>query len=134
MANPQPLIKRNILKKRTKKINRWQSDRFIRVGKSWRKPRGIDSRFRRQFKGTGPMPSIGHGSDKKTRNLLPNGFYKFTVSNVAQLELLLMMNRTYAAEIAHNVSTRKRRAILDRAEQLNVRVINGKAKLRQEEA
>mmetsp|Transcript_6566 Transcript_6566/g.11588 ORF Transcript_6566/g.11588 Transcript_6566/m.11588 type:complete len:136 (+) Transcript_6566:73-480(+) len=133
MANPTPLIKRTIIKKKTKKINRWQSDRFMRVGKSWRAPRGIDGRFRRRFKGTGPHVKIGYGSDKKTRFLLPNGFYKFTVSNPNELELLLMHNRTYCAEIAHNVSTRKRRAILERAEQLNVRVINGKAKFRTEE-
>lgn len=33
------------------------------------------------------------GSDKRTRNLLPNGFYKFLVHNVKELELLLMHNR-----------------------------------------
>lgn len=33
------------------------------------------------------------GSDKRTRNLLPNGFYKFLVHNVKELDLLLMHNR-----------------------------------------
>lgn len=33
------------------------------------------------------------GSDKKTRNILPNGFYKFLVHNAKELELLLMHNR-----------------------------------------
>ena len=28
------------------------------------------------------MPNIGYGSNKKTRHMLPNGFFKFTVSNV----------------------------------------------------
>ena len=28
------------------------------------------------------MPSIGYGSNRKTRNLLPDGFYKFVVNNV----------------------------------------------------
>mmetsp|Transcript_16898 Transcript_16898/g.32971 ORF Transcript_16898/g.32971 Transcript_16898/m.32971 type:complete len:135 (+) Transcript_16898:111-515(+) len=134
MANPQSLNKRPIIKKKVNKIKRWQSDRFMRVGESWRAPRGIDSRFRRRFKGTGPQPGIGYGSNKKTRNLLPNGFYKFVVSNTNELDLLLMHNRKYSAEIAHNVSREKRRAILDRAEQLNIRVTNAKAKMRQEEA
>ncbi|GBG26206.1 60S ribosomal protein L32 [Hondaea fermentalgiana] len=133
-ANPKPLNTRPIIKKKIKKINRWQSDRFMRVDPSWRAPRGIDSRFRRRFKGTGPQPGIGYGSNKKTRGLLPNGFYKFTVSRVQDLELLLMHNRKYCAEIAHDVSRQNRRAILDRAEQLNVRVLNGKAKMRDEEA
>jgi len=100
---------------------------------SWRCPRGIDGRHRRRFKGSPPEARIGFGSNKKTRNLLPSGFYKFTVSNVSDLELLLMHNRTYAAEVAHNVSTRKRKEIVDRAEQLNIRLVNGKAKLKAEE-
>lgn len=37
------------------------------------------------------------GSDKRTRNLLPNGFYKFLVHNVKELELLLMHNRCVSA-------------------------------------
>jgi hypothetical protein len=40
-----------------------------------------------------------YGSDRLTRNLLPNGFYKFVVSNVEDLDLLLMHNRKYCAEV-----------------------------------
>eukprot|EP00121_Abeoforma_whisleri_P013605 Awhi_evm1s12554 len=59
-----------IVKKRTKKFLRHQSDRFMRVSTSWRAPRGIDSRVRRRFKGTTRLPKIGYGSNKKTRFLL----------------------------------------------------------------
>ena len=100
---------------------------------SWRAPRGIDGRLRRRFRGTIPQPKIGFGSNKKTRHTLPNGFKKFVVSNVKDLELLLMHNRKYCAEIAHDVSTRKRKAIVDRAAALNVRVTNAAARLREEE-
>lgn len=79
------------------------------------------------------MPKIGYGSDKKTRHLLPNGFYKFRVHNVSDLELLLMHNRKYCAEIAHNVSRKKRIEIVQRAEELNVKVVNADAKIREEE-
>jgi large subunit ribosomal protein L32e len=50
-----------------------------------------------------------------------------------ELELLLMQNRKYCAEIASAVSANKRREIVLRAEQLNVRVTNAHAKLREEE-
>ena len=127
--------KPTIVKKRTKKFARHFSNRFMKIrNSSWRKIHGIDSRVRRRFKGTIPMPKIGYGSDKKTRHRLPSGFYKFVVNNVSELELLMMHNRTYAAEIAHSVSSQKRKAIVERAEQLNIKVTNANARLRAEEA
>ncbi|GAB2235587.1 hypothetical protein Droror1_Dr00026016 [Drosera rotundifolia] len=58
---------------------------------------------KRKFKGVTLMPNIGYDSDKKTRHYLPNGIKKLLVHNVKELELLLMHNRKYSAEIAHNV-------------------------------
>ena len=52
------------------------------------------------------MPKIGYGNDKKTRFHLPNGLKKFLVHNIGDLNVLLMNNRTFCAEIAHNVSGR----------------------------
>ena len=54
------------------------------------------------------MPSIGKKSANKTRHLLSNGFKKFLIRNEKDIELLLMNNRTYCAEIANNVSAMKR--------------------------
>ncbi|PSK44255.1 60S ribosomal protein L32 [Elsinoe australis] len=118
-----------IVKKRTAHFWRHQSDRFKCVPSSWRKPKGIDNRVRRRFKGQAAMPKIGYGSNKKTRHLMPSGHKAFVVNNVQDVELLLMHNRTFAAEIASAVSSRKRIEIVARAKQLGVKVTNGKAKL-----
>ncbi|CAL5401723.1 unnamed protein product [Camellia sinensis] len=79
------------------------------------------------------MPNIGYGSDKKTRHYLPNGFKKLLVHNVKELEILMMHNRTYYAEIAHNVLTQKRKEIVERAAQLDIVVTNKLARLRSHE-
>ncbi|ORZ38179.1 ribosomal protein L32e [Catenaria anguillulae PL171] len=127
------LNKTPIIKKRTKRFARHQSDRYVKVGPSWRKPKGIDNRVRRRFKGQIRMPKIGYGSNKITRHMLPNGFKKFLVRNPKDLEVLIMHNKTYAAEVAHNVSAQKRAAIVERARQLQIVLTNGHARLRTEE-
>ncbi|KAF5908852.1 60S ribosomal protein L32, partial [Clarias magur] len=92
MAALRPLTKPKIVKKRTKKFIRHQSDRYVKIRSNWRKPRGIDNRVRRRFKGQMLMPNIGYGSNKKTKHMLPSGFRKFLVHNVKELEVLLMSN------------------------------------------
>ncbi|KAJ9191248.1 hypothetical protein DTO164E3_8929 [Paecilomyces variotii] len=121
-----------IVKKRTKRFFRHQSDRFARVDPSWRKPKGIDNCVRRRFKGTIPMPSIGYGSNKKTRHMMPSGHKAFLVHNPKDVELLLMHNRTYAAEIASAVSSRKRVDIIAKAKALGVKVTNAKGRVQTE--
>ncbi|KAI5299726.1 DNA-binding protein SMUBP-2, partial [Ascosphaera pollenicola] len=118
-----------IVKKHRKTFKRHQSDRFKCVPESWRKPKGIDSCVRRRFRGTIRMPKIGYGSNKATRHMMPNGFKAFVVKNTKDVELLLMHNRTYAAEIAHAVSSQKRVAIIAKAKALGVKVTNPKGRL-----
>ncbi|KAI9687773.1 MAG: 60S ribosomal protein L32 [Bathelium mastoideum] len=88
-----------IVKKRTARFNRHQSDRFKCVPSNWRKPKGIDNRVRRRFKGQAAMPKIGYGSNKKTRHMMPSGHKAFLVNNTRELDVLLMHNRTFAADV-----------------------------------
>jgi len=79
------------------------------------------------------MPTIGERNDKKTRGRRPDGFKTFLVRNKGDLEVLFMNNRTFAAEIASNVSSKQRAALVERALQLNIKVTNRHAKLRAQE-
>uniref|UniRef100_A0A6Q2Z3T6 60S ribosomal protein L32 n=1 Tax=Esox lucius TaxID=8010 RepID=A0A6Q2Z3T6_ESOLU len=93
MAALRPLQRPKIVKKRVKKFIRHQSDRYVKVKQNWRKPRGIDNRVRRRFKGQMLMPNIGYGSNNNTKHMLPSGFRKFLVHNIRELEVLMMSNK-----------------------------------------
>ena len=130
----QPLQKIKKVLKRTKKFTRFEFEDYPgKLKASWRRPRGIDCRVRRQFKGTKPMVKIGYGTNRKHRHVLPNGFRKLLIRNEKDLEILLMNNRTYCGELAHNLSAKKRKTIVERAAQLNVKITNAKSKVVVEE-
>ena len=130
----KPTVRRTIIKKRTKKFVRSHSDRFNRLTKNgWRKPRGIDSPLRRHFKGAPLDPRVGYGSAKATKNVAPDGFRRFVVRNVGELNVLTMQNRKFAAEIAGCIGARKRKEIVQRAKELDIKVTRPNARLRREE-
>merc|ERR1711918_161610 len=129
------ICKHPLLEEANKKFARNQIDRFARIrNSSWRRPKGIDSAFRRRFSGQACHPGIGYGTNKDTRHTCRDhlGFKKFLVHNVDELNCLMMSNRQWACEIAKGVS-KKRKTIVERAAALNVHVTNAKAKLRSEE-
>jgi large subunit ribosomal protein L32e len=80
------------------------------------------------------MPKIGRGSNKRTRHLLPNGLKKFVIQNEKDLDVLLMNNRTYCAEISQKISSKKRASILEHAKAMNVAVTNAHAKVKKQSA
>ncbi|XP_034614323.1 60S ribosomal protein L32-like [Trachemys scripta elegans] len=133
MSALRPVVKPKIVKKRTKKFIRHQSDRYVKIKCNWRKPRGIDNRARRRFKGQILMSNIGYGSNRKMKHMLPRGFKKFLVHNVKELEVLMMSNKSYCAEIAHNVSSKNHKVIVEQAAQLAIKITNPNARLRSEE-
>ncbi|XP_006883843.1 PREDICTED: 60S ribosomal protein L32-like [Elephantulus edwardii] len=127
------LVKPKIVKKRTKKFIHHQSDRYVKIKHDRRKPRGIDNRIWRRFKGQILMPNICYRNNKKTKHMMPRGFHTFLVHNIKELEGLLMRNKSSSAEIAHDVSSKNRKAIVERAAPLAMRVINPNARLCSEE-
>lgn len=125
-----PINKQKKIIKRRQRFTRFESEDYPhKLKPSWRRPRGIDNRCRRQYKGNKPLVKIGYGNKKTLRHVLPNGFKKFLITNPADIEILLMNNRVFCGEIASNISALTRIKIIKRATELNVRLTNAKAKV-----
>ncbi len=101
-----------------KKFKRQNSNR--KVKDSWRKPKGHHSSMRKKKKGEGKMPSPGYGSENK--GMHPSGYYEVLVRNPDELEEVDPDEE--AARICSRVGGRKRERILEKAEEMDIKVLN----------
>lgn len=60
---------------------------------------------------------------------MPSGHKAYLVKNIKDLDVLLMHTKTYAAEIAHNVSAKNRVEIVAKAKKIGVKVTNPKGRV-----
>jgi large subunit ribosomal protein L32e len=118
----QFLIIRNEKKSRTPQFYREEWFRYKRLGKSWRRPDGISSKMRRNFKYRPSKVRVGFRGPKKVRGLHPSGFEEIMVFTVSDLETI--DPKTQAARIGSSVGTRKRMEIEEKATELDVRILN----------
>ncbi len=114
---------RKRIKERTPRFLREEWFRYKRIPMNWRKPDGITSKMRRNFKYRPKRVKVGFRGPRKTRGLHPSGFEEVLVYNVKDLEGL--DPKTQAARIGGTVGTRKRMEIQKKAEELDIRILNG---------
>ncbi len=96
--------------------------RKLRLEDTWRRPRGIQSKQRKDYRAKGRHPQSGFGSPKAVRYFHPSGFEEVMVCNVADLEGINA--ETQAVRISAKVGGNKRAAIQAKAESLKIKVLN----------
>lgn len=122
--------KRRKLKARIPKIVRQESWRYKRIKENWRRPTGVSNKMRRRQRGWPKSVSIGYKTPNDLRHLHPSGLREMIVYRAADLDKL--DPKTYVARIGHTVGEKKRVAILDRARELEINVVNPGVSRREE--
>ena len=93
-----------------------------KVGMKWRRPRGINTKMKIQKKGKGFMPKVGYGAPRNLRGLHPSGFREVFIQNLNDLNKI--DNKKDAGRISHTIGKKKRQMILEKAKELNIRILN----------
>ena len=102
-----------------------ESWRYKKVKSKWRRPRGIDNHMRTKEGGWPKSVDVGYRSPKKVRGLHPLGFEEVIIHNVKDLD---KVNSNQVLRIAHVVGAKKRNMIIEKANELNLYILNKKVK------
>ena len=116
------LAKRAVISGRRPAFKRQEWFRYSKLGESWRRPKGIHSKMKRNLKRRPPVVDIGFRGPAEVRGLHPSGFEEVMVYNVEGLEGV--DPKSQAIRIGGTVGTKKRIVIQERADELGIRVLN----------
>jgi len=120
--SPEVNKKRFKSRKKTPKFRRQESWKYDKLSEEWRRPKGIDNKMRKEFRGVPPRVKVGYRTPKMIRGLHPSGLRPVSVENVEQVERLT--DQDVIAVISSKVGRKTKRAITDKAKSIGVRVAN----------
>lgn len=114
-------VRKRIAKKRPH-FKRFESWRFVRIKDQWRRPRGIDNKMRTELNGWPKSVKIGYRGPAAVRGLHPSGKEEVMVWNPADLQKV--DPETQVARIGGSVGRKKKEAIVAKADEMNVHLLN----------
>jgi large subunit ribosomal protein L32e len=117
--------KKRLIQVRSEKGARFKRDgagKKKQLSESWRMPRGLHSKKRRQKKAKGPLPTPGYGSPVAIRGMHPSGYREVRV--FSQKDLAGLDPAESAIRIGAAVGNRKRREIQEHALSAGLKILN----------
>lgn len=116
------LVKRREMSDHRPNFLRQEWFRYQKLEGKWRKPRGIHSKMRRHYGYRLNIVSIGYRGPAAVRGLHSSGFQEVMVYNPAMLEGV--DPKVQAVRIGGTVGGKKRNAIISKADEIGIRVLN----------
>ena len=116
------LEKRARLKRKKPRFNRQDSHKIKRIDKSWRKPRGKDSKMGQGLRGYRRCVKSGWGSPGLVKGLHKSGLKMRLISS--DKEVAYVDSKSEGIIIASKVGLRKKIKIVEEAIKKNVKILN----------
>jgi large subunit ribosomal protein L32e len=99
-----------------------ESWRYVRLHPEWRKPKGLDNKVRKSIRGWPRRVKVGYRGPAAVRNYHPSGHPEVLVQNTDELSRVVPGKEV--VRIGGAVGARKRAAIMKRANELGLRIVN----------
>jgi large subunit ribosomal protein L32e len=104
-------------------FRRQESWRYVRLGPSWRRPKGIDNKMRLSRKGWPKTVNVGYRSPRQIRGVHPSGLRPVLVSSLKEMKELGEKEGVIVV-ISGRVGNRLKRILTEEARALGLRVAN----------
>ncbi|HVP95371.1 MAG TPA: 50S ribosomal protein L32e [Methanoregulaceae archaeon] len=117
--------KKRLIRARNAKRAKFRRDGYGKkpqIADSWRKPRGLHNKQRRQKKAKGALPAPGYGSPVAVRGMHPSGYFEVRICSPDELEGIDAA--VSAVRIGSTVGGRKRAIIQEKAISAGLKVLN----------
>jgi large subunit ribosomal protein L32e len=113
---------RKELKERKPEFIRQDTQKRKKLSLKWKKPKGIHSKMRHNFKGKRKSPSPGYKSPSKVRGLHASGLRIVNVHSAGDVDNI--KKDTDGIVVSSRVGMKKKYEILKKAKQLGISVLN----------